>query len=190
MSPSFSYNQPTTFAIPEFGDNRTSNSKDTVNVTRVLTDAFETAFMSTGKELGYRIVERRVIQKVINELKETYSGNYLDQGLKEIGKLTNADALIIGEIKKFQPPQYKNSEKPDKVTTCTTIGFSIKAIDIETGDLLFKGNILKTAGRNPLVTGMDILSSCDTDLLLYSETVSSDLVGILIKEIKKNKLKK
>ncbi|WP_321493397.1 CsgG/HfaB family protein [uncultured Desulfobacter sp.] len=179
VSPKIHSIKQNTYAILPFSDIRTKQAQRAdINfmVTDVMLDAFETALLKTGA----KIVERPKIKKVLDEMQFSYTGNVDEDQLKEIGKLTNSDAIVIGMIRAFANAEFKDKEKPDKPTKCTTISFSVKAIEIETGEILWKGSITKSTGLKN-----DFMFSCDCDVLRYADPIASTLVADLEKASEK-----
>ncbi len=95
-------------------------------------DRFETAFL----EAGHRVVERNMIDKLISELKFSMSGLTEQLGIK-VGKMLDADVVIFGAVTSY----YRVMWGP---VVYTTVGLSVKAVDVETGVIIWKGNHTKT----------------------------------------------
>lgn len=62
---------------------------------------------------------------------------FTDQEWIKVGKMLNADVVIFGAVTSYNrviggPAVY------------TTVGFSVKAVDVETGMIIWKGNHTKT----------------------------------------------
>ncbi len=140
----------------------------------VITDAFETAFIGTGS----KVVDRRDIDNALDELKFSHSGDVNSDQIKEIGKLTNSDVIIMGKIRLFQNPEFNNRTKPEKPTKCTTISFSVKAVHVETGELLWTGSFTKSTGLKE-----DFLYGCKCDVLKYADKAAKDIVKEITKKV-------
>ena len=97
----------------------------------ILREAFETAFLETG----HRVVERNRLEEIISELRFSMFGLTEEQGIT-IGKMLNVDAVIFGTVKSF----YRGSLLGDY----TTVGFSVKAVHVGSGVILWKGSHTKT----------------------------------------------
>ena len=95
-------------------------------------DRFETAFL----EVGHRVVERSMIDKLISELEFSMSGFTEQLGIK-VGKMLDADIVIFGAVTSY----YRVMWGP---VVYTTVGLSVKAVDVETGVIIWKGNHTKT----------------------------------------------
>ncbi len=139
----------------------------------VMTDAFETAFIGTGS----KVVDRRDIDTALDELKFSHSGDVNSDQIKQIGKLTNSDVIIMGKIRLFQNAEFKNRTKPDKPSKCTTISYSVKAVHIETGELLWTGSFTKSTGITE-----EILYGCKCEVLKYADKAARDIVKKIAKK--------
>ncbi|MBU4186081.1 MAG: CsgG/HfaB family protein [Proteobacteria bacterium] len=95
-------------------------------------DRFETALL----EAGHRVVERSMIDKLISELEFSMSGLTEQLGIK-VGKMLDADVVIFGAVTSY----YRVIWGP---VVYTTVGLSIKAVDVETGVIIWKGDHTKT----------------------------------------------
>lgn len=162
------------FAILPFIDKR-HGVKDKLgyNPADVMTDAFETAFIGTGS----KVVDRRDIDTALNELEFSHSGDVNSNQIQEIGKLTNSDVLIMGKIRQFQNAIYKDRKDPESPSKCTTISYSVKAVHVETGELLWTGSFTKSTGIKD-----DFLYSCTCDVLKYSDIAAKDIVKKITKK--------
>ena len=172
VDPHFAELDPQVFAIFPFTDKR-SQGKDRFgfDVADVITDAFETEFMKSGCTL----VERTLLNKVIKEIEVSYEGNMDEETLKKIGQITNADVIILGMIRDFKKARYEHVKKEKKCVSCTTLSYSVKAIHIETGKILWKGAITRSAGFKG-----DLLSPCDCDGVRFCVRTSKTLVKKII----------
>lgn len=164
-----------TYAILPFIDNRNSQNKGKVgyNAVDVMTDAFETAMI----EAGYKIVDRRNIQSALDEMKFSYQGDVDPEQRKQIGKLTNSDVIIVGKLRTFHNALYENQKKPDKPSKCTTISYYVKALHIETGEILWTGSLTQSTGLKE-----DFLYGCDCNVLNYANKVAEDIVKKIVKK--------
>lgn len=93
----------------------------------VLTDAFETAFLMTGA----RLVERSRLKEVLGEAAFSASGLTEEDGVK-LGRLLSADAVVVGVVTAYRQGGFGS--------TATTVGLTVKAIDVESGTILWKGS--------------------------------------------------
>lgn len=162
------------YAVLPFADKRNGHKNNLgYNPADVMTDAFETAFIGTGS----RVVDRRNIDSALNELRFSHSGDVKSSQIKKIGQLTNSDVLIMGNVRQFQNAEYKNRQNPEKPTKCTTISYSVKAVHVETGELLWTGSFTKSTGLKD-----DFLFSCNCDVLKYSDRAAKDIVKTITKK--------
>ena len=171
------------YAILPFADKRHGvKQKLGYSPADVMTDAFETAFIGTGN----KVVDRRDIDSALDELKFSHSGDVNSEQIKQIGKLTNSDVIVIGKIRQFQNAEFKNRTKPEKPSKCTTISYSVKAVHVETGELLWTGSFTKSTGITE-----EILYGCKCEVIKYADKAARDVVKKIIKKtaakIKKSK---
>ena len=171
-----------TYAILPFQDQRGSVSRDMgYDVVDAMTDAFETEFVGAG----FKVVDRRNIQSALDELKFSYQGDVDPDKRKQIGKLTNSDVMVIGKLRTFQNALYQDSQNPRKPTKCTSISFSVKAVHIETGEILWTGSFVKSTGYKE-----DFMYGCSCNVLKYANRAADDFIKTIVKKsatIKKNK---
>ena len=147
-------------AILPFG-NLQENKYEFPEAAETVRDSFETAFL----EAGYQIVERSMIEKIISGLKFSMSGFTDQQGI-EVGKMLNVGAVIFGAVTSY------NKERLTPAIY-TTVGFSVKAVDVETGVIIWKGNHTRTVY-------WDIF---DTDSLpSLSREVAKEIVASFLKK--------
>ena len=172
LSPRLAELDHESFAILPFADKRSRN-RDSFgfDVADVVTDAFETAFMKSG----YKIVERGLIDQVLGEIKFSYNGDVDVSQLKEIGKMTNADVVILGMVRDFKKAKYDRVEGKMKNVSCTTLSYSVKAVHIETGEVLWKGAITRSSGFKG-----DMFSPCDCNGIRFADRTSKNLVKKLL----------
>lgn len=164
------------YAILPFIDKRNNTHANDVgyNAVDAMTDAFETEFIGAG----FKVVDRRNIQNALDELKFSYQGDVDPEQRKQIGKLTNSDVMIIGKLRTFHNALYERKDKPDKPSKCTTISFYVKAVHIETGEILWSGSLVQSTGINE-----DFLYRCDCDVLKYANKAAADVVKKIVKTI-------
>jgi len=168
LSPRISELDHDSFAILPFVDER-SGKKDKFGfiVADVVTDSFETAFMASG----YKIVERSHVEKILDQMKFSYMGHVDETQLKEIGKMTNANVIILGMIRDFQKAKYERVKGKMKTVSCTTLSYSVKAVHIETGEVLWKGSITRSSGMKG-----DMFAPCDCNGIRFADRTSKTLV--------------
>ncbi|SCY64100.1 CsgG/HfaB family protein [Desulfoluna spongiiphila] len=168
LSPRITELDHDSFAILPFVDER-SGRKDNFgfNVSDVVTDAFETAFMKSG----HKIVERSHVESILGEMKFSYMGHVDEAQLKEIGKMTNANVVILGMVRDFKKAKYERVKGKMKTTSCTTLSYSVKAVHIETGEVLWKGAITRSSGMKG-----DMFSPCDCNGVRFADRTSKTLV--------------
>lgn len=162
------------FVIVPFDLRTTPDKRVPRDVVDVMTDAFETAFLETE----YTVVERRNIKHILDTVRKDELFADRDK-LIEFGKLTNAHAIIHGTVRAFHHAEFNNREKPYLATKCTTISFSVNAVHIATGEILWKGSSTSSTGR----TSPPFIYSCDYDVIKYADKVSEVLVKQVIEKI-------
>ena len=163
-----------TYAIMPFQDKRESVSRDLgYSAVDAMTDAFETEFIGAG----FKVVDRRNIQSALDELKFSYQGDVDPDQRKQIGKLTNSDVMVIGKLRTFQNALFQNSKKPEEPSKCTSISFSVKAINIETGEIVWTGSLTKSTGFKD-----DFMYGCNCDVLKYSNKAAADFIKTIVKK--------
>lgn len=147
-------------AILPFG-NLQENKYEFPEAAETVRDGFESAFL----EAGYQVVERSMIEKIISELKFSMSGFTDQQGI-EVGKMLNAGSVIFGSVTSY------NKERLTPAIY-TTVGFSVKAVDVATGVIIWKGSHTKTVY-------WDLF---DTDSLpSLAREVAKEIVATFLKE--------
>ncbi len=104
-----------------------------------MTELFETFLMKNR----YKIIERGKINTLIKELGFSKKGITENQGLK-IGKMLNADAMVFGTISRLT---FRKKYKTIYIVV------SIKSLSVETGELLWKGDIDGTISYKSSRTG-------------------------------------
>lgn len=156
------------FAILPFADKR-SAERDLFgfNVTDTVTDAFETAFMKSG----YKVVERDLAEKVLTEMEFSYLGHMDKAQRKEIGNRTNANIIILGRVRDFKKAKYERVKGKMKTVSCTSLSYSVKAIHVETGEVLWQSAITRSSGFKN-----DMLAPCDCNGVRFAERTSKTLV--------------
>ena len=81
-----------------------------------------------------RIIDRDNINRIIGEQSLQMSGMVDADSAVEIGRLTGADAVVVGELTDYV--YWEN-----KGVTGTTISFPMKMISVESGQVLISGSI-------------------------------------------------
>ena len=144
------------FAILDFEDRNIYKEKYPES-SHAVRESFETAFL----QMGYNIVERSRVSKVLLELK--FSLTFGEDELIEVGKMLNADVVILGTVTTFFRGQFGGPY--------TTVGFSIKAVHVESGTILWKAYHAKS-------TNWDY----KYDPGLFSMEIADELVKKLMQE--------
>lgn len=156
------------FAILPFADKRPAvRDNFSFDVSEVVTDAFVNAFTKSG----YTITAREDISEAFEKMGFSYTGHLSAAQMKQFGGLTGTDILVLGRVREFQKAKYERVKEKMKAASCTTLSFAVKAIHIETGDVLWKGAITRTAGLKG-----DLFSPCDGNAIAFAERTSKALV--------------
>jgi hypothetical protein len=79
--------------------------------------------------------------------------------------------MVIGKIRTFQKAVFGDRSKPDKPTSCASISFSVKAVQIETGEILWTGSFTRSTGFKD-----DFMFGCDCNLLKYANKAAGDFI--------------
>jgi curli biogenesis system outer membrane secretion channel CsgG len=149
LSPDLQTYKPRVYAVLPFDVTpRIANDKAvwSAEAGQVASDAFETAFLKTGS----RVVERGRLEPIFGELHFSKTGLTEANGI-EIGKLLNADAVVLGMVTAYDQGTFGDA---------TTVAFSVKAIHVQSGALLWKGNGSQVEGadkeRDPSITVTEV----------------------------------
>jgi hypothetical protein len=128
VSPDLASRAPSTYVILPF-ESRIPAREATrhPDADEVLTDAFETAFLETGA----RLVERGKLKAILGEQAFSASGLTEEDSVK-IGRLVSADAVIVGVVTSYHQGGFGSP--------ATTVSLTVKAIDVTSGAILWKGS--------------------------------------------------
>jgi hypothetical protein len=160
------------FAILPFADTRSAEGDIFgFSVTDAVTDSFQTAFLKSG----YTIVERDLIEKALQEMAFSYMGHLDEAQRKEIGTLTSANVIILGNVHDFEKATYERVKGKMKTVSCTTLNYSVKAIHVETGEILWKSAITRSSGMKG-----DMFAPCDCNGVRFAERTSKTLVAQIL----------
>jgi curli biogenesis system outer membrane secretion channel CsgG len=125
-------------AILDFEDNNSENYKSYFpEATKVTENAIQSSFLL----FGYNIIERNQLKKVLAEQKLQLTG-LTNEDRVRIGRLLNADLIVMGSVTAYvqgSTPKDSITKKFEK----THFGFTIKGIDVETGNIIFSGVVSK-----------------------------------------------
>lgn len=127
----------------------------------VLTDAFETAFLETGA----RLVERARLREVLGEAALSASG-LTEEDTVRLGKLLSADAVLFGTVTAYHKGGFGSQ--------ATTVSLTVKAIDVASGAILWKGTSTYTGA--PMGTNYSI------DPAVAARDAAKGLVAELLKK--------
>ncbi len=121
-------------------------------VTENYRNSFETYFIKTG----FDIIDRDQIDKILKEQQLSLTG-ITSAEQKRIGKLLNADTIVTGNINNYDILPSSGSEPVNSGFLSPSsdkkyngyIAFTLKAINVETGSLLWKMNLAATITNMP-----------------------------------------
>lgn len=156
-----------------------------------MTDMLITALVKSGK---YVVVERREIQKILNEQRLGQSGLVNAKGVAQVGKLLGVDLAIMGAITEFGLSKESTGGKIDwlKVGVSTqkaTVAADIRFVDTATGEIIAAEAVrreksksgLKLSGRE---FGLNNRSDFDDSLIgKATREVVSDMVALIGNQI-------
>lgn len=130
------YNVKTVVVLPLENNNSERYKKYYPEAPEVIRDALESSLIKTG----WQIIEREKISKILAELELQASGLTLENGVK-IGKILNADVIVIGQVTSYiQGAVEENS--PTGELEHTTVGFNVRAVNIDSGVIMWKINVV------------------------------------------------
>jgi curli biogenesis system outer membrane secretion channel CsgG len=129
-----------------------TNAQFQKTVTENFRNSFETYFIKTG----FNIIDRDQIDKLLHEQQLSMTG-ITNNDQKRIGKLLNADTIVTGHINNYDMLPSSGSE-PVKPGFLSPIGdkmyngyiaLTLKAINVETGAILWKMNLSVSISNMP-----------------------------------------
>lgn len=168
LTPQLSEVRYDNFAILPFADKRPAvRDNFDFDVSEVVTDAFESAF----KKARYTIASRNDIESALAKMDFSYTGHIDTAQMKQVGELTHSDILILGRVRDFQKARFERVKGKMKAVSCTTLSFAVKAVHIDSGDVLWRGAITRSAGLKG-----DMFSPCDGNAIGFAERTSKALV--------------
>lgn len=131
-----SYNVKTIVVLPLENNNSERYKEYYPEASDVVRDALESALLKTG----WQIIERNKISKILAELELQASGLTLENGVK-IGKMLNADVIVIGQVTSYIQGAVED-KSPTGVLEHTTVGFNVRAVNIDSGVIMWKINVV------------------------------------------------
>jgi curli biogenesis system outer membrane secretion channel CsgG len=141
VSPNFNFNKHKKLAVMPFkGKAYDTLQAPYVIVEEQISDMFATQLMG----VGFSIVERTQLQRILSELQLSQSGLLSKSDINKIGKLMNIDILVTGNLD-------KNKFNLSYQTA------TVKFIDIETGEVLINMVCTKIFGRQYITAMTDAL---------------------------------
>lgn len=141
VSPNFNFNKHKKLAVLPFKGKAYDNLQAPYFVEEEqISDMFATQLMG----VGFSIVERTQLQRILSELQLSTSGLLSKSDINKIGKLINVDILVTGNLDKNK---FNHSYQ-----TAT-----VKFIDIETGEVLINMVCTKILGREYITAMTDEL---------------------------------
>lgn len=102
----------------------------------VIRDALESALIKTG----WQIIEREKISKVLSELELQLSGLTFENSMK-VGQRLNADVIVIGQVTSYVQGAVSD-KSPTGELEHTTVGFNVRAVDINSGVIIWNINVV------------------------------------------------
>jgi curli biogenesis system outer membrane secretion channel CsgG len=134
------------------------NKSDGTNVQfqKTVTDNYRNTFETYFIKTGLNIIDRDEIDKLLTEQKLSLTG-ITNNDQKRIGKLLNADTIVTGQINNYDMLPTSSSE-PNKIGNLSVIAdktyngyisITLKAINVDTGTILWKMNLSGTIFNMP-----------------------------------------
>ena len=121
VNPRLKEYNPQVFVILPFENRDTFEKKE--GAPYIVRDAFEASFVKTG----YQIVSRDKMDTLLEEIEFSFSEITDTRGI-QVAKMLNADAVVLGTILDYG---------------YLYISLSVKAIDVETGAIIWQGSYSK-----------------------------------------------
>ena len=129
----------------------------------VVARILETSLLYTGK---FETIERMQINKILEEQKLSLTG-ILEKPI-ELGKLLRADVIVTGSVTTWLKGVIGKGN-------FTTVGASVKAVDVKTGEVLWSMD--KSNSANFFSDGMPVDSPCD----MVAKKMCREMVADLFK---------
>lgn len=151
-SGSFSPAQYSNIAVGEFSVGRAPYGQR-----KEVKQAVANTFQRQLPMMGYQVVERNRMEQVLNEQGLQWSEATSDEGRAEIGELLNVDALLVGNV-----PRYERVGEDDY----EVVVFA-KLVDVSTGKVMWTGSAKTGKGFGSLsdvTEAVNELSEDKTDL--------------------------
>jgi curli biogenesis system outer membrane secretion channel CsgG len=130
------YNIKTVVVLPLENNNTEKYKKYYPEAPDVIRDALESSLIKTG----WQIIEREKISKILQELELQVSGLTIENGVK-IGKMLNADVIVIGQVTSYVQGAV-DDKSPTGELEHTTVGFNVRAVDIDSGVIMWKISVV------------------------------------------------
>jgi hypothetical protein len=129
-----------------------------------MADGFTTGLLS----LGFEVIERSQLSSVFSELKLDETGAVNSDAIKRIGKLSQADAVLLGSIERtrYQAPDAA-SYGADGGSGWLTRAVSVRLVDVESGKVLLSSTFTNGDGPQAYVPSSDIPSTITEDIALH-----------------------
>ncbi len=131
-----SYSIKTIVVLPLENNNSEKYKEYYPEAPEVIRDALESSLLKTD----WQIIEREKISKIISELELQASGLTLENSVK-IGKILNADVIIIGQVTSYVQGAVDDSS-PTGELEHTTVGFNVRAVNIDSGVIMWKISVV------------------------------------------------
>jgi hypothetical protein len=190
-SPRFNTSASVIYTVLPFADaNETKYKMRYPNATSIVRDAVETAFFEKGinlvgcgrddlitssiefraagvkamKETDKRMGDSMALAGAGMKLTDQRIG--YEEAIK-IGENAGADIVILGTVTAFYRGVY--------IESYTTVGFSVKAIDVKTGELVGKASVLRSTKWR-----------FDYDPAIYANEIAKEVIGQLVDENRDN----
>ena len=130
------FSSKTMLLLPVQDQNETVFQPAYPEATKVVFEALETHLLA----LNISLVERNNLQRILQEQKLSQLGLTQKEGI-QVGKILQADTLILATINSYV--QGKQKHPVSQKIEHTRFGLSIKAVRVETAQLLWKATLFR-----------------------------------------------
>ncbi|TVR94510.1 MAG: hypothetical protein EA416_03430 [Trueperaceae bacterium] len=157
-----------------------------VDLSRGIVDVVTNELIDLGR---FRVVERQRLDRILQEQDLGQTGRFDDRTVAEIGRLLNAELILIGAVSEFSLDRASAGSAVFGLvggTTITTarIGVDLRFVDVATGEVLGVGRGLGIASDAEItIDGLELAMQ-----LLRAGTVRESIVAIALRNAIRNAL--
>ncbi len=144
------------FDRPEYEVISLGNIRRPKNAGSILADVFTEVLLNTDL---YQLIERRQIERILNEAGLSMSGIFESRSLKEVGQMLNVDGLVVGTVSEYCDYQSVLNWGAD-------VDFSARLIELRSGIVLWSVSARRNLGAsNSGITGHAAVTAAVQELL-------------------------